>query len=155
MTEYVDLDTLDIVSHQFLQRKHSTYKRVDFTAEELLDMNASFLNEPLIAGDVKTGKAVLNNGRYEREYRDFTQDELDYQAQEAVREQKLAGVLFNGVMCSATADDMFGLASIKPYVKAGMSINYYFDNGNSLLITPDNIDAFEAVWFPFRQSFFP
>lgn len=152
---YVDLDTLDIVSHNFLQRKHSAYKRIDFTSEELSGMNAAVLYEPQIAGEVKTGKAVLNNDKYEREYRDFTQEELDAQAKEVVREQKLTGVLFDGVMCSATADDMFGLASIKPYVKQGVSINYYFDNGNSLLITPENIDAFEAVWFPFRQSFFP
>lgn len=67
---------------------------------------------------------------------------------------KLAGVEFEGVMCSATKEDMWGLASVKDWVRAGSSTNFNFDNGNTLTLTPQNIDAFEAVWIPFRASFF-
>lgn len=152
--EYVDLYTLDICSHVFLQKKHSVYKRGEFNESELSDINAAKLYEPQIAGKVKTGKAVLVNGRYEREYRDYTQEELDWQAKTASEEQKLFGVEFEGVRCSATAQDMWGLASIKDWVRAGNSTNFHFDNGTVLNLGPDNMDAFEAVWIPFRQSFF-
>ena len=67
---------------------------------------------------------------------------------------KLQGVEFEGVMCSATAEDMWGLASIKSFIEAGNSTNFHFDNGSILRLTPQNIAAFEAVWVPFRQSFF-
>ena len=67
---------------------------------------------------------------------------------------KLTGIEFNGVMCSATKEDQWGLASIKSYVVDGQSINFEFENGTSLLLTPDNIEYFEALWFPFRLGFF-
>lgn len=67
---------------------------------------------------------------------------------------KYTGVEFNGVMCSATAEDMWGLASIRAWIAAGNSANFYFENGNKLKLTADNIDEFEAVWLPFRQAFF-
>ncbi len=67
---------------------------------------------------------------------------------------KLQGVEWQGQMLSATADDMFGLASIKPYIAEGMSLPYLFDNGTQIMITPENISDLEAVWMPFRMSFF-
>lgn len=67
---------------------------------------------------------------------------------------KLSGVEFEGVMCSATAEDQHGLADIEAVVRAGMAINFHFENGAKLVLTTDNIDAFRAVWFPFRLSFF-
>lgn len=70
-------------------------------------------------------------------------------------ELKMLGVEFNGVMCSLTWKDQFGLHSIKSYVQAGMSINFEFANGNKLLITPANLNAFEATWLPARMAFFP
>lgn len=66
----------------------------------------------------------------------------------------MRGIEFENVMCSATAEDMWGLASIKPYIQAGNSTNFHFDNGTILKLTPVNLAAFEAVWVPFRQSFF-
>jgi hypothetical protein len=71
---------------------------------------------------------------------------------------KLAGVLFEGVMCSATRDDQAGLmavllahqmqgAAFKPTV-------FYFENGNQLVLTRENIPVFTPVWMAFRQSFF-
>lgn len=65
------------------------------------------------------------------------------------------GVEFQGVMCSLHAEDMWGLSAAKPYILAGQSFNYHFKNGTKLLLTPDNIAAFEAVWLPARIAFFP
>ncbi len=75
-------------------------------------------------------------------------------AEQSVKEAKLAGVEFDSVMCSATAEDMWGLSAVANWVRAGQSTPFKFDNGNVLVLTPDNIDAFEAVWVPFRASFF-
>lgn len=35
------------------------------------------------------------------------------------------------------------------------AVYFTFDNGSKLVIDADNIDALEAVWKPFRMSFFP
>jgi hypothetical protein len=71
---------------------------------------------------------------------------------------KLVGVLFEGVMCSATLYDQNGLLAIlAAYQLQGAAFQptrFEFANGNSLVITKDNIQAFIAVWMPFRQSFF-
>lgn len=89
---------------------------------------------------------------------EFTQAELDAQAEDAAAAQKqtdkLVGVEFEGVMCSATAEDMWGLSAIKEWVAAGQTANFKFENGNTLAITPENYAAFQAVWVPFRASFF-
>lgn len=68
--------------------------------------------------------------------------------------EKRKGIEFDGVMCSATAQDMWGLNSVKSWVASGNTVNFHFDNGNTLELTAENIDAFEAVWIPFRASFF-
>ena len=68
--------------------------------------------------------------------------------------KKLLGVEFNGVMCSATAADQWGLGSIKDWVKAGGETVFHFENGNKLLLNQSNIDSFDSVWVPFRASFF-
>jgi hypothetical protein len=71
---------------------------------------------------------------------------------------KLVGVLFEGVMCSATRDDQNGLiAVLTDYQLETVTFQptrFEFANGNSLVITKDNIQAFIAVWKPFRKSFF-
>lgn len=77
----------------------------------------------------------------------LTQEQID-------RNAKLAGVDFDGIMCSATAEDMWGLNSIKDWVRAGNDVNFEFSNGSVLEITQANIDAFESIWAPFRASFF-
>ena len=68
---------------------------------------------------------------------------------------KLQGVEFQGVMCSATKEDMWGLSAIAPWVKAGKTTAFAFDNGNTLVLTPDNYLEFTQVWGAFRSSFFP
>ena len=67
---------------------------------------------------------------------------------------KNAGIEIFGVMCSATADDMWGLSSVRPWILAGNSTTYHFSNGNTLALTPDNFVEFEAAWTPFRAGFF-
>lgn len=69
-------------------------------------------------------------------------------------EKKMKGILFQGVWCSLCKEDQWGLASIRHLVLAGLPINYEFMNGNKLTITKANMEAFEAVWVPARNSFF-
>lgn len=74
--------------------------------------------------------------------------------QEIRSEKKLEGVEFNGVMCSATVTDQLGLLATKAWVEVGGSTTFEFENGNKLLLSPENFAAFAAVWMPFRASFF-
>lgn len=81
---------------------------------------------------------------------------------EVNREEKFKGIEFEGVMCSACSEDQHGLSSIqtrfalaKMQGKKHPAINFHFHNGNQLVLSPDNIDAFEATWLPFRMKFFP
>lgn len=72
-----------------------------------------------------------------------------------VPKKKLAGVEFQGVMCSATESDQNGLLCMYPFIKSGqLSPNFNFENGNVLKLDSTNIDALLAVWSPFRESFF-
>lgn len=76
------------------------------------------------------------------------------EAKDLERQQKLNGVEFDGVMCSAHKEDQWGLDSIEKEVRAGQSIPFHFKNGNVLLLTPENIDDFKSTWLHFRMSFF-
>lgn len=71
---------------------------------------------------------------------------------------RLQGVSFQGVMCSATADDQNGLTAVLLAIQlqgpAFPGTRFLFSNGNTLNITLANYQAFIAVWLPFRQSFF-
>ena len=71
---------------------------------------------------------------------------------------KLAGVEFDGVMCSATANDQNGLAAVLLAIQlqgpAFQPTRFEFENGSQLVITLANWEAFAGVWLPFRQSFF-
>lgn len=71
---------------------------------------------------------------------------------------KLVGIEFDGVMCSATAEDQAGLTAVLLAIQlqgdAFPPTRFDFANGNTLVITRANYQAFAAVWLPFRQSFF-
>jgi hypothetical protein len=71
---------------------------------------------------------------------------------------KMVGIEFQGVMCSATRDDQNGLVAVLTDYQLETATfqptRFEFANGNSLVITKDNIQAFIAVWKPFRKSFF-
>lgn len=76
-------------------------------------------------------------------------------------ELKMKGVEILGVMCSATRDDQAGLSAIAIGVMksrdAGQvfpATEFYFANGNSLIINDDNFDTLYSAWVTFRQSFF-
>jgi hypothetical protein len=66
----------------------------------------------------------------------------------------LAGVEFEGVMCSAFKEDQWGLSSVRAYVLAGSEIPFKFVNQNVIILNDENLAAFEAAWIPFRASFF-
>lgn len=74
------------------------------------------------------------------------------------QEAKLTGILIEGVMCSATDEDQQGMIAIGfGHLKTGAAFKptkMKFKNGNELAINVDNIAAVEAIWLPFRQSFF-
>lgn len=91
---------------------------------------------------------------------DVVLDDDELAAQKSTR--KLDGIEFEEVMCSATADDQHGLNAVwTQYALAKMQqqpmppVYFHFANSNKLLLTEDNIEAFKAVWLPFRMSFFP
>lgn len=71
---------------------------------------------------------------------------------------KLVGIEFDGVMCSATANDQNGLVAVMMAIQlqgaAFEPTRFEFDNGNTLVISLANYQDFMAVWMPFRQSFF-
>ena len=79
-------------------------------------------------------------------------------AKAAKAESKLTGILIEGVMCSATDEDQQGMIAIGfGHLKTGAAFKptkMKFKNGNELVINVDNIAAVEAIWLPFRQSFF-
>jgi hypothetical protein len=71
---------------------------------------------------------------------------------------KTTGVEFDGVMCSATAADQNGLSALLMAIQfqgaAFQPTRFYFENGNTLVISLENYQEFAATWLPFRQSFF-
>ena len=71
---------------------------------------------------------------------------------------KVTGIEIEGVMCSATKDDQAGLiAVLTAYQLKGAAFkptSFKFENGNSFLVTKDNIQTLISKWLPFRQSFF-
>lgn len=79
---------------------------------------------------------------------------INSKAQE--RALKLTGVEFEGVMCSATSVDMWGLNAVKTSLETGLltSTRFDFENGNSLPIGTHNMEAFMAKWVPFRNGFY-
>lgn len=75
-----------------------------------------------------------------------------------VPDQKLIGVEFAGVMCSATKEDQNGVVAVflafKEQGDQFKPTQFVFANGNKLLLSKDNVAQFMSVWTPFRQSFF-
>ncbi len=79
-------------------------------------------------------------------------------AEQKQLDQKMVGVEFEGVMCSATRDDQNGLVAVivaYELQKANFQpTEFRFMNGTKLVLTIENLPAFLKVWMPFRQSFF-
>ena len=91
-------------------------------------------------------------------WRDNAWAVVDSEAGETVSDPKMTGIEFDGVMCSATSQDQSGLlAVLMAFNMDGASFQptrFRFSNGNSLVITKDNLLHFMSGWKPFRQSFF-
>ena len=81
-------------------------------------------------------------------------DNAASQAKLAQAQEKLTGIEFEGVMCSATKEDSDGLLAALKWLEAGGETKFYFKNGNTLQLTQANYLEFQTVWMPFRQSFF-
>ena len=116
----------------------------------LSEMTSADLNKRLEGGVL----VDVTQAEKDEAIAEATASEAARAARIAAQEAKLVGVEFDGVMCSATKEDMWGLSSVQAWVRAGQSTDFNFDNGNTLTLTAANIDAFEAVWVPFRASFF-
>lgn len=108
---------------------------------------------------VKSGEAWVQQW----DTRGFNEAELESQAAKDAAALKLSGVEYTDttganagpVMCSATKEDMWGLNSVNTSISMGSpSENFWFDNGNLLVLTPANAGEFMSVWAPFRRSFF-
>ena len=76
-------------------------------------------------------------------------------------ELKLTGIEILGVMCSATKEDQNGMIAIGfdklTNTLAGTqmgSTTMEFENGSKLVITDENFSEVDALWRPFRKSFF-
>lgn len=84
--------------------------------------------------------------------------QIDQAKVAAQADKKRDGIMFQDVMCSATAQDQAGLAAVLLAIQlqgaAFKATRFHFENGNTLVINLDNWQAFAAVWLPFRQSFF-
>ena len=83
------------------------------------------------------------------------------EAIKAVSETKLTGIEILGVMCSATKEDQNGMIAIGfdklTNTLAGTqmgSTTMEFENGSELVITDENFSEVDALWRPFRKSFF-
>ncbi len=81
---YVNRATLSLDSQGYLQRKYQAYKTGDFTADELDGIGYALLDESAPIGHRATGKAVLVDGGYYREYADQTPAEAATQRQAAL-----------------------------------------------------------------------
>ena len=128
---------------------HPVYGLIPFTADpDDVELLGQETHAAILAGDAGPIAPYTQ-----------TQEEIDAEAAAlaaaTATAAKMTGVLFDGVMCSAKSEDMYGLAAVAPYVRQGMDIPpFIFANGNKLKLTTLNIDAFELVWIPFRASFF-
>ena len=76
-------------------------------------------------------------------------------------ELKLTGIEILGVMCSATKEDQNGMIAIGfdklTNTLAGTQMGattMEFENGSELIITDENFSVVDALWRPFRKSFF-
>lgn len=123
----------------------------------MIDVNPEW-NLPLIATNAGATKFTYRGGQLYTDVDDTALqaaiDAYDHDA-EMAKPNRRKGVLFEDTMCSATAEDQHGLSDLENYILAGNDVNFFFENGNTLVLTQTNWMSFRALWVPFRQSFFP
>jgi len=101
------------------------------------------------------------NALSESKFSQLQAEEMLARAEIATERLKMAGIEILGVMCSATGRDQQGMLAIQTskwkHGNAGTPMpptKMEFKNGNELIITDANFDDVDAIWTPFRQSFF-
>lgn len=100
-----------------------------------------------IPSDAVCGQVMQSDGT-------FSTPTTEPSAEEARFDAMLTGVEFDGVMCSALKEDQWGLSSVRNYILGGAVIPFKFVNQNTIILDSSNLADFEAVWIPFRASFF-
>jgi hypothetical protein len=84
--------------------------------------------------------------------------ELPLNQKELDTQLKWKGVEFEGVFCSATKEDQWGLNSLLLMYQMNPSgfhpTRFDFVNGSTLILTKENFHSFQKVWIAFRSSFF-
>jgi hypothetical protein len=111
-----------------------------------------------------TGSAwlELNQHPYTPEIQAAEAERVAAEAATAAQEtSKVEGIEILGVMCSATKKDQTGMLAVgfnkllaDAAGQAFPSTKFKFENGSELVITVDNYAAIQALWVPFRQTFF-
>jgi len=105
--------------------------------------------------DVVSGEATIEAWEGSQREADYLAVQSDALSKQSALAAKLNGVSIDGVMCSATAEDQHGLSDIESFVLGGQSVNFHFENGSTMVLTPENWASFRLEWVAFRQSFFP
>lgn len=111
-----------------------------------------------LGGMVRSGDSLV----FDQAVKDIHDATLTPIIAEQEREQsKLTGIEILGVMCSATKEDQNGMIAIGfdklTNTLAGTQMGattMEFKNGSELVITDENFSEVDALWRPFRKSFF-
>jgi hypothetical protein len=118
---------------------------------------AATLITQAIDGAVAMGFVLMSDADFQA----FTTTPAVLTPAQAARAAKFKGVEFEGVLCSAMADDQNGINSVLASYHMSTSTGAAFEptvfkfvNGSQLTLTHDNVIQFAAVWFAFRASFF-
>lgn len=111
----------------------------------------------LAHGDAPKGFKEVSKGVFEN-FVEEIEDKKERIRQGFIEEkdEKLVGIEFNGVKCSATRKDQDGLTSVFLGINSGFieKTNFKFSNGSTLEITSENLEEFAIAWTQYRQSFF-
>jgi hypothetical protein len=101
------------------------------------------------------------NAQFEADLAEAVTKKTQEDAIKAIDAPKIEGIEILGVMCSATKKDQTGMLAVgfnkllaDMAGQAFPSTKFEFENGTELVITADNYAAIQALWVPFRQSFF-
>jgi hypothetical protein len=101
------------------------------------------------------------NAQFEADLTEAATKKTQEDAIKAIDASKLTGIEILGVMCSATKKDQTGMLAVgfnkllaDAAGQALPSTKFEFENGTELVITANNYAAIQALWVPFRQTFF-
>jgi hypothetical protein len=159
MTQYVDLDTLQIVTQAFLSKK---YARPKVKGQELSDTDLEKMNAARVVdngGDIRTGNAVLVDNAYQVEYRSYKAGERR-RVLKSTRDDDLSAMVYNfgdGRIMQVREGDH---AVIKQAIEDGYAGDWVMqDNTVRVVTTVDLVAAltdgkaqFEAIFKTYMQG---